>query len=97
MMRSLKLGIGWLDVVKFESRVTQALEIQEDIKQQDIVDGARKAGRKRRYIMLGLTTISKAFSLAVILVNLCVVCNLQAVGWLLAFPPVFLRLLLDST
>jgi len=30
MMRGLKLGIGWLDVVKFESRVTRALEIQEE-------------------------------------------------------------------
>ncbi|KIM38167.1 hypothetical protein M413DRAFT_76231 [Hebeloma cylindrosporum] len=57
---ALKLGLGWLDVVKFESRVTQALEIQEDIEtleQQDIVEGARKAGRKRRYMMLGLATI----------------------------------------
>lgn len=30
MMHGLKLDIGWLDVVKFESRVTQALEIQEE-------------------------------------------------------------------
>ncbi|KAF9562246.1 DUF726-domain-containing protein [Agrocybe pediades] len=55
-----KLGLGWLDVVKFESRVTQALEIQEDIEtleQQEIVEGARKAGNKRRYMMLGLATI----------------------------------------
>jgi len=55
-----KLGLGWLDVVKFESRVTQALEIQEDVEtleQQEIVEGARKAGNKRRYMMLGLATI----------------------------------------
>ena len=57
---ALKLGLGWLDVVKFESRVTQALEIQEDIEtleQQLLVEGARKAGNKRRYMMLGLATI----------------------------------------
>ncbi|TEB32477.1 DUF726-domain-containing protein [Coprinellus micaceus] len=57
---ALKLGLGWLDVVKFESRVTEALEIQEDVEtleQQEIVEGARKAGRKRRFVMLGLATI----------------------------------------
>ena len=57
---ALKLGLGWLDVVKFESRVTQALEIQEDIEtleQQALVEGVRKAGNKRRYMMLGLATI----------------------------------------
>ncbi|KAF8816142.1 DUF726-domain-containing protein [Phlegmacium glaucopus] len=57
---ALKLGLGWLDVVKFESRVTQALEIQEDIEtleQQTLVEDARKAGNKRRYVMLGLATI----------------------------------------
>jgi hypothetical protein len=64
---ALKLGLGWLDVVKFESRVTQALEIQEDIEtleQQALVEGARKAGKKRRYMMLGLATIGsiKSFS-----------------------------------
>lgn len=64
---ALKLGLGWLDVVKFESRVTQALEIQEDIEtleQQLLVEGARKAGNKRRYMMLGLATIGsvKSFS-----------------------------------
>ena len=55
-----KLGLGWLDVVKFESRVTEALEIQEDIEtleQKDLVEGARKAGNKRRYMMLGLATL----------------------------------------
>ena len=64
---ALKLGLGWLDVVKFESRVTQALEIQEDIEtleQQALVESARKAGNKRRYMMLGLATIGgiKLFS-----------------------------------
>jgi Protein of unknown function (DUF726) len=55
-----KLGLGWLDVVKFESRITEALEIQEDVEsleQQQIVDGVQKAGKKRRYMMLGLATV----------------------------------------
>ena len=58
-----KLGLGWLDVVKFESRVTQALEIQEDVEtleQADVVEGARKAGNKRRYMMLGLATLGES-------------------------------------
>ena len=96
---ALKLGLGWLDVVKFESRVTQALEIQEDIEtleQQEIVDGARKAGRKRRYMMLGLATIGKIFPLTFLLVDLCFICIVQVVDWLLDFPLVSLPLLSDS-
>ncbi|PBK59345.1 DUF726-domain-containing protein [Armillaria solidipes] len=57
---ALKLGLGWLDVVKFESRVTEALEIQEDVERmenEDIIDGRRKANRKKRYMMLGLATL----------------------------------------
>ena len=60
---ALKLGLGWLDVVKFESRVTEALEIQEDIEtleQQSLVEGVRKAGVRRRFMMLGLATIGIA-------------------------------------
>ena len=55
-----KLGLGWLDVVKFESRITEALEIQEDIEtlqNKDLVEVAAKAGKKRRFMMLGLATI----------------------------------------
>ena len=55
-----KLGLGWLDVVKFESRITEALEIQEDVEtleNKEVVEVARKAGKKRRYMMLGLATI----------------------------------------
>ena len=64
---ALKLGLGWLDV-KFDSRVTQALEVQGDIEileQQDIVEGARQAGR-----ILGLTAIGKVFPLAFLVVKL---------------------------
>jgi hypothetical protein len=69
---ALKLGLGWVDVVKFESRVTQALEIQEDIEtleQKALIEGARKAGNKRRYMMLGLATIGNGFPLLSLLVN----------------------------
>ncbi|GLB43707.1 putative DUF726-domain-containing protein [Lyophyllum shimeji] len=55
-----KLGLGWLDVVKFESRVTEALEIQEDVEKmehQEVIQGQQKAMKKRRYMMLGLATL----------------------------------------
>jgi hypothetical protein len=47
-------------VVKFERRVTDALEIQEDVEkmeQQDVIDGRLKAGKKRRLAMIGLATV----------------------------------------
>ncbi|KAF7307618.1 hypothetical protein MIND_00557000 [Mycena indigotica] len=57
---ALKLGLGWIDVVRFESRVTEALEIQEDVdkmEQQEVIEGRQKAARKKRYMMLGLATL----------------------------------------
>ncbi|KAI8990645.1 DUF726-domain-containing protein [Trametes punicea] len=57
---ALKLGLGWLDVVKFERRVTEALEIQESIEkleQQESIQEAQKRSRKRRYVMMGLATL----------------------------------------
>ncbi|RDX46811.1 DUF726-domain-containing protein [Lentinus brumalis] len=57
---ALKLGLGWLDVVKFESRVTEALEIQEGVEkleQQTSIQEAEKSNKKRRYMMLGLATL----------------------------------------
>nr|GAT51735.1 predicted protein [Mycena chlorophos] len=57
---AFKLGLGWIDVVRFESRVTEALEIQEDvdkIEQQEVIEGRQKAARKKRYMMLGLATL----------------------------------------
>lgn len=57
---ALKLGLGWLDVVKFESRVTEALEIQEDVEKmenQEVIEGRSKAARKKRIVMLGLATL----------------------------------------
>ena len=55
-----KLGLGWLDVVKFEQRVTEALEIQEEVENlenNEIIDGRQKSSRKRRMVMLGLATL----------------------------------------
>ena len=61
---ALKLGLGWLDVVKFERRVTETLEIQEGVEkleQQDSIQGVQKNSKKRRYMMLGLATLGKPF------------------------------------
>jgi len=55
-----KLGLGWLDVVKFEQRVTEALEIQEEVESlenNEIIDGRQKSSRKKRMVMLGLATL----------------------------------------
>lgn len=59
-MVAYKMGLGWLDIVKFEERVTEALEIQEGIEkleQKDIIEGRVKAAKRRRYAMLGLATL----------------------------------------
>lgn len=61
---ALKLGLGWVDVVKFERRVTEALEIQEGVEkleQQDSIQGVQKNTKKRRYMMLGLATLGMFF------------------------------------
>jgi hypothetical protein len=55
-----KLGLGWLDVVRFEKRVTDALEIQEGVErleQKEVIEGRSKAAQKRRYVMMGLATL----------------------------------------
>lgn len=57
---AIDLGFGWLDVVKFEQRVSEALEIQEDVEkmeQQEIIENRQKSSRKRRYMMIGLATL----------------------------------------
>jgi hypothetical protein len=55
-----KLGLGWLDVVKFEQRVTEALEIQEgveNLENGEVIDGRKKSTRNKRIVMLGLATL----------------------------------------
>ncbi|KAI9453558.1 hypothetical protein BJY52DRAFT_1288644 [Lactarius psammicola] len=57
---AIYLGFGWLDVVKFEQRVSEALEIQEDVEnmeQQEIIASQQKSSRRRRYMMVGLATL----------------------------------------
>ena len=58
------LGFGWIDVVKFEQRVTEALEIQEDVEnmeQREIIEGRQKSSRRRRYMMVGLAPLGTYF------------------------------------
>jgi len=55
-----KLGLTWLDVTRFEKRVTDALEIQEGIESQrhaEIIEGRAKSSKKRRIAMMGLATL----------------------------------------
>ena len=64
-MVAAKLGLGWLDLVKFESRVTEALEIQEGVERmenQDVIAGQQKAQRNKRIMMLGLATLGESCS-----------------------------------
>lgn len=59
---AFKLGLGWMDVVRFEQRVTEALEIQEGVERleaKDVIEGRMKAAKRRRYAMLGLATLGK--------------------------------------
>lgn len=53
---ALALGFEWLDVVRFENRVTDALEIQEAVEktnQEGIIEGRVKTNKRRRYAMMG--------------------------------------------
>ncbi|GJE97826.1 DUF726-domain-containing protein [Phanerochaete sordida] len=57
---ALKLGLGWVDVVKFERRVTEALDIQEEVDSLEAfekVEEVKKKSRRRRYMMMGLATL----------------------------------------
>jgi hypothetical protein len=59
---AIYLGFGWLDVVKFEQRVSEALEIQEGVEnmeQREIIEGRQMSSRKRRYMMVGLATLGR--------------------------------------
>ncbi|KAJ9125393.1 hypothetical protein QFC22_000353 [Naganishia vaughanmartiniae] len=55
-----RLGLTWMDVTRFEKRVTDALEIQEGVEQleQDtIIEDRQQRGKKKRYAMMGLATL----------------------------------------
>lgn len=67
-----KLGIGWSEVVKFEKRVTDTLEIEEGaetLDSQDVVEKRAKAAKKRRYIMMGLATLGDSLIIISSLIN----------------------------
>jgi hypothetical protein len=55
-----QLGLTWMDVVRFERKLTEALEIQEGIAKRDnteALDSRAKADKRRRYMMMGLATL----------------------------------------
>lgn len=57
-----KLGLGWSEVIKFENRVTDALEIEEgaeSLDSSDVIERRMKAAKKKRYLMMGLATLGK--------------------------------------
>ena len=55
------LNVDWLDITRFERRVTEALQIQEAGEQtwQDnaLIEQRAKEARNRRYMLMGLATI----------------------------------------
>ncbi|KAH6606394.1 hypothetical protein Trco_005547 [Trichoderma cornu-damae] len=56
------LGISWIDICKFEKRVTDALEMQqaaekENWNEEEHMEHRRKMALKKRYIMMGLATV----------------------------------------
>ena len=55
------LGIAWIDITRFERRVTEALQIQEageqNWKEDGLIENRAKQARNRRYMMMGLATL----------------------------------------
>lgn len=57
-----RLGLEWIDVVRFERRLTEALEIQEAVKSkehEEVLQAREKKDKKARYMMMGLATLGK--------------------------------------
>ena len=57
-----KLGLGLLDVIRFEKRVTDSLEIQEGVEkmqQTDVIDGRKNMSKNKRYVAIGLATLGQ--------------------------------------
>lgn len=93
---AIKLGLGWLDVVKFERRVTEALDIQEEVENLEAkgtIEDVRKSSRRRRYVMLGLATLGAFACVCSQHVPDCCSTSFkrgsQAVALSLAYPQVF--------
>jgi hypothetical protein len=56
------LGFEWLDVVRFENRVTEALEIEEAVErteQGEIIQGRKVMARNKRYAMMGMAAVGE--------------------------------------
>lgn len=54
------LGLTWMDVVRFERRLTEALELQEGIanrENKDVIENRRVAEKKMRYAMIAAATL----------------------------------------
>ena len=55
------LGVEWIDITRFERRVTEALQIQESgqqtWKEDSLIESRAKQARNRRYMMMGLATL----------------------------------------
>ncbi|KAF1809672.1 DUF726-domain-containing protein [Eremomyces bilateralis CBS 781.70] len=56
------LDVPWQDICRFEKRVTDALEMQEQTdkenwNEEDHMSNREKLARKRRYVMMGLATV----------------------------------------
>lgn len=56
------LEIAWIDICRFEKRVTDALEMQqaaekENWNEDEHMEARRKQALKRRYVMMGLATV----------------------------------------
>lgn len=55
-----KLNLSWMDVVRFERRLTEALEVQEGISKEDhtdVIEAHHKKSRNKRLMMVGAATI----------------------------------------
>lgn len=56
------LAVSWVDICRFEKRVTEALEMQqqaekENWNEEEHVETRRKMGLKKRYAMMGIATV----------------------------------------
>ncbi|KAK9467862.1 hypothetical protein V1512DRAFT_222575 [Lipomyces arxii] len=55
------LQVDWLDISKFEKRVTDALDIEEGVqqnwKEDEIIEHRRKLALKKKYMYMGLATL----------------------------------------
>lgn len=54
------LGLTWMDVTKFEKRITDSLEIEEDVQTLDnsqVTQRHERASRNKRLLMMGIATL----------------------------------------